>query len=96
MTTRIRCTVESMTYSACAMSVGDHVDIDERGVHLPPGRGFCYFAIAAVANAMSGRPPDESLSGWAAREPVVACPDPPEDLHMRVRPLPEREDDDDA
>nr|WP_222131914.1 TIGR04076 family protein [Pseudonocardia sp. C8] len=85
-----------MNYSACAMAVGDHVDIDERGVHLPPGQSFCYFAIAAVAGAMSGRPAGESLHRWAAGEPLVACPDPPEDLIMRVRPLPEGEDDHDT
>ncbi|MFF2653698.1 TIGR04076 family protein [Streptomyces sp. NPDC058045] len=89
MTARIRCTVESMHYSACAMAVGDHVDIDARGVSLEPGRGFCLFAITAVASAMAGRDGDTTLRQWAAGEPLVACPDPPENLLMRVRLLPE-------
>lgn len=78
-----------MHYSACELAEGDYFDLDERGVALPSGRGFCMFAIAAVASALAGR--DEAVSEWLAREPLVACPDPPENLIMRLRALPGKE-----
>lgn len=90
MTARLRCTVESMNYSACELAVGDSFDLGDRGVELPEGSGFCMFAIAAVASALAGRDGSESLDAWLAREPLVACPDPPENLVLRVRALPEK------
>lgn len=94
--TRLRCTVETMNYSACELALGDHVELDERGVRLAPDQGFCVFAIAALASAMAGRPDDQTLAEWADDEPLVACPDPPENLIMRVRRLPEGEHEDGA
>ncbi|WP_040586814.1 TIGR04076 family protein [Sciscionella marina] len=89
MTGRIRCTVEAMNYSACGMSVGDRFDIHGGELSLPQGRGFCFYAIAAVANAMAGRENDMTLQDWASEQPLIACPDPPENLVMRMRHLPE-------
>jgi uncharacterized repeat protein (TIGR04076 family) len=87
---RIRCTVESMNYSACGMQIGDYFEVDERGLSVPDGHEFCWFAIASVVPLISGRigggDPD-----WLRRRPLVACPDPPEGLHMRLEVL-----DDDA
>jgi uncharacterized repeat protein (TIGR04076 family) len=88
MTARIRCTVESMAYSACGMVPGDAFEVDELGtLTIPNGRPFCYFAIAQVVPHLVGRldglPEDEWLNG----SPLVACPDPPEALWMRLERL---------
>lgn len=81
--TVIRCTVESMNYSACGLEVGDSFEIDEDGLVVRAPEGFCYFAIASVLPLVSGR-----IGGggdaWLDQRPVVACPDPPEALHMRL------------
>lgn len=79
----IRCTVESMNYSACGLRVGDSFEVDEDGLVVNAADGFCYFAIASVLPLISGR-----IGGgdddWLDNRPLVACPDPPEALHMRL------------
>ncbi|WP_432488802.1 TIGR04076 family protein [Kineococcus sp. SYSU DK018] len=73
----VRCTVEGFNYSACGLEVGDSFEIGERGLVVPEGKRFCYFAIANVV-ALLG-------SGMnVTSRPLVACPDPPENLHMRL------------
>lgn len=77
----VRCTVESFNYSACGLEVGDSFDVDERGLTVPDGKRFCYFAIASVVSVLG--------SGLdVTSRPLVACPDPPENLHLRLRELP--------
>lgn len=76
----VRCTVESFNYSACGLEVGDHFDVVDGGVVVPEGRRFCYFAIANVV-AVLGSSMD------VTKRPLVACPDPPENLHMRLENL---------
>jgi uncharacterized repeat protein (TIGR04076 family) len=78
---RIRCTVESMNYSACGLRIGDWFELGDDGISLPPGGGFCWFAIAAALPALVGRIDDDA---WFACAPRIACPDPPEALHMRI------------
>lgn len=75
--TRVRCTVESFNYSACGLEVGDHFDVVDGSVVVPEGKRFCYFAIAGVV-AVLGSAMD------ATSRPLVACPDPPENLFVRL------------
>ncbi|MFI5893495.1 TIGR04076 family protein [Actinoplanes sp. NPDC051513] len=81
---KIRCTVEAMNYSACGLAVGDFFELSPTGVTVPDGKRFCYFAIASVIPSVLGRldadEPDDYLRG----RPLLACPDPPENLHIRV------------
>ncbi|MEV7013847.1 TIGR04076 family protein [Streptosporangium sp. NPDC051022] len=78
----MRCTVTSMNYSACELRVGDYFEVGPRGVSLPPGRHFCFYAIAAVAPMINGRLDGPDAEAWLASRPLVACPDPPENLIM--------------
>jgi len=79
----IRCTVESMQYSACGLKIGDYFEIDADGLSVHADNGFCYFAIASALPVLSGRA-GVDLEDWLAQRPLIACPDPPEALHMRV------------
>jgi uncharacterized repeat protein (TIGR04076 family) len=81
---RIRCTVESMNYSPCGMEVGDYFEVTSEGLELPPGKGFCFYAIASVAPLLNGRIDTPDVDAWLATHPRVACPDPPENLLMRL------------
>ncbi len=81
---RVRCTVESMNYSACGMEVGDWFEVGPEGVSLPEGKHFCYFAIAAALPLLNGRIDTPDVEAWLATRPYVACPDPPENLIMRL------------
>lgn len=78
---RIRCVVESLNYSACGLAVGDAFEIGPEGLSTPSGAGICFYAIASVA-AMLGSVPD--ADAWLATRPRVACPDPPENLVLRL------------
>ena len=78
---KVRCTVEAMNYSACGMRVGDWFEVGPEGLAVPDGKPFCWFAIASVVALLSGRIDEE---GWLDGRPLVACPDPPEALHMRL------------
>lgn len=81
MTERVRCTVEAMNYSACGLRAGDFFEVGPEGLTVPEGRPFCWFAIASVIPLLNGRLGDDE---WLATRPLVACPDPPEALHMRL------------
>ena len=81
---KVRCTVESMNYSACGLEIGDYFEVSRDGLELPEGRGFCFFAIASVAPTLNGQFDTLDVDAWLATRPRVACPDPPENLVMRL------------
>lgn len=89
MSLRVRCTVEAMNYSACGLALGDHFELTPTAVVVPPGRDFCYFAITGVITAVLGRLDAEEPDAWLRSRPLLACPDPPEGLHLRVEVVPE-------
>lgn len=82
-TASVRCTVSQMNYSACGLAIGDWFEIGPDGVRLPEDGEFCWFAIASVLPIVAGRFGDD-LETWLASEPLLACPDPPEGLLMRL------------
>ena len=41
----IRCTVESMNYSACGLQIGDSFEVDEDGLVVHAPEGFCLSLI---------------------------------------------------
>lgn len=84
---RLRCTVDSMAYSACGMDVGDYFEVGPEGVTMPDGQQFCVFAVAAAIPLLNGRQ-GEPLDAWLATDPVLQCPDPPEQVRMRISPAP--------
>jgi uncharacterized repeat protein (TIGR04076 family) len=81
---RVRCTVEAMNYSACGLEIGDWFEVGPEGLTLPDGKAFCFFAIASVAPMLNGRLDHPDTDAWLATRPLVACPDPPENLIMRL------------
>jgi uncharacterized repeat protein (TIGR04076 family) len=84
---RVRCTVEAMNYSACGLQIGDWFEVGPEGLTLPEGKGFCFFAIASVVPLLNGRLDTPDVDAWLASRPLVACPDPPENLIMRLEPV---------
>lgn len=83
----IRCVVESMNYSACGHVPGDAFEVDEHGLRITRGTGFCMFAIASVLPLLQARISQPDLAEWLATRPLVTCPDPAESLRMRLEPL---------
>ncbi|GAA2245467.1 TIGR04076 family protein [Herbiconiux moechotypicola] len=80
----VRCTVESMNYSACALKKGDWFEVDAEGLRMPDGQSFCAFAIASVLPLVNGRLGDDDPDEWLDSKPLLQCPDPPEALWMRL------------
>ncbi|WLP91607.1 TIGR04076 family protein [Gordonia sp. NB41Y] len=89
MSVTVRCTVESMNYSACGLTVGDHFDLSDTGVIVPEGKQFCYFAIANVLPVVLGRLDAAEADHYLRSSPLLACPDAPEAVRMRVSVLDE-------
>ncbi|MFC9980641.1 TIGR04076 family protein [Gordonia sp. NPDC127522] len=87
MSVTVRCTVESMNYSACGLAIGDHFDLSATGVIVPEGKKFCYFAIANVLPVVLGRLDATDADDYLTASPLLACPDAPEAVRMRVRVL---------
>lgn len=83
----VRCVVESMNYSACGLVPGDAFEVDQDGLRITGGTGFCMFAIASVLPLLQGRIGEPGLEEWLAGRPMVTCPDPAESLRMRLEPL---------
>jgi len=77
-----------MNYSACALEPGDWFELDATGVTVPEGRRFCYFAVAAVVTSVLGHLEADTPDEYLRSHPLLACPDPPENLHIRVVPVP--------
>ncbi|GAB6896969.1 TIGR04076 family protein [Kineosporia succinea] len=87
MSVTVRCTVEDMNYSACALQVGDWFELSPTGLTVPEGKRFCYFAIASVIPAVLGHLDTATPDAYLTGRPLIACPDPPENLHIRVEPV---------
>lgn len=81
---RVRCVVDSMTYSACDMQPGDWFEVGPDGVRMPDGQPFCFFAMLSVLPLVNGRLGGEDLESWLESRPMLQCPDPPEGLWMRL------------
>lgn len=65
------------------MSVGDTFEVGQDGLRIPENTGFCFNAIASALSLLNGRFGDDRDT-WLASRPLIACPDPPEALHMRL------------
>jgi uncharacterized repeat protein (TIGR04076 family) len=86
VTVRIRGTVESMNYSACGLRVGDRFEVSDGKLSLPAGQSFCFYALASIVPLLSGHLGRDDA--WLASQPLVACPDPPEALYIRLEQFP--------
>jgi uncharacterized repeat protein (TIGR04076 family) len=80
----VRCTVESMNYSACGLQKGDWFEVDDSGLRMPDGQAFCAFAIVTALPLLNGRLDGRDADEWLDSKPLLQCPDPPEALWMRL------------
>lgn len=84
MSPRLRCTVTSLNYSACGMSVGDWFELGHDGIRIPDGRGFCVYALSSALPTLRANRERGDIEEWLATQPQVQCPDPPESLRMLI------------
>ncbi len=71
--------------SVCGLKVGDYFEVrNSSQVMIPPGRHFCMFALAAVLPLLPAKQRELDENDWLAEDSLVACPDPEEQLIMKI------------
>ena len=71
--------------SVCGMSVGDYFDLVESSkLIIPDGKHFCIFALNAILPLLPAKQRQLDANDWLETDTLVACPDPEEQLIMRI------------
>ncbi len=74
--------------SVCGMKVGDYFEVrNSSQVTIPPGQHFCLYAMSAVLPLLPAKQRELSENDWLASDNLVACPDPDEQLIMKIEKL---------
>ena len=71
--------------SVCGMSPGDYFEVTNSAeVRIPDGKHFCMYAIASVLPLLPAKQRVMPENDWLESDSRVACPDPEEQLIMRI------------
>jgi uncharacterized repeat protein (TIGR04076 family) len=80
--------VEIRGRSVCGLSVGDWFEVrNSSQLVLPQGRHFCVYALASVLPLIPAKQRELSENDWLSSDSLVACPDPEEQLIMKIERL---------
>ena len=78
--------------SVCGLSVGDWFEVrNSSRLVLPPDRHFCIYALASVLPLLPAKQRELSENDWLSSDSLVACPDPDEQLIMKIERLAPRD-----
>jgi len=82
----IRVTVHEIKgRSVCGMKVGDYFEVTESSkLRIPDGKHFCIYALSAVLPLLPAKQRLLNQNDWLEKDMLVACPDPEEQLIMRI------------
>jgi len=82
----LRVTVDSIGgRSVCGMEVGDSFELcNSAELRLPDGKHFCIYALQSVLPFLAAKQRQLPAGDWLERDTLFACPDPEEQLVMRV------------
>ena len=71
--------------SVCDMQVGDYFEVTESSkLRIPEGKHFCIYALGAVLPLLPAKQRQLDENDWLEKDTLVACPDPEEQLIMRI------------
>lgn len=89
----IRVTVDEIRgESVCSMSVGDYFEITESSkLRIPEGKHFCIYALNSVLPFIAAKQRALSENDWLAKDSHVVCPDPEEQLIMKIERIGKRQ-----
>ncbi len=90
MGTRVRVVVDRVDQPRSAMRLGDSFEVDGSNLSLPDGASFCIYALAAVFPVLALKLTTLDADDWLERKPWIACPDPTENVVMRLERIVER------
>ena len=80
--------VEIRGRSVCGLAVGDWFEVSNSSqLVLPEGRHFCIYALASVLPLLPAKQRELANNDWLASDSLVACPDPEEQLIMKIERL---------
>ncbi|MGY9023845.1 MAG: TIGR04076 family protein [Candidatus Nanopelagicales bacterium] len=82
----LRVVVETINgRSVCGMKPGDWFEVTNSAqVRIPEGKHFCMYAIASVLPLLPAKQRVMPENDWLESDSLVACPDPEEQLIMRI------------
>jgi uncharacterized repeat protein (TIGR04076 family) len=88
----LRITVESIGgRSVCGLEVGDYFEVRESSkLFLPQGQHFCIFALSAVIPLLPAKMRQMDKNDWLEKDVYVSCPDPEEQLVMKIERIHQR------
>lgn len=82
--------------SVCGMSVGDYFEITESNrLRIPDGQHFCIYALNSVIPLIAAKQRDLAENDWLTKDSHVVCPDPDEQLIMKIERIGKRQLDSD-
>jgi uncharacterized repeat protein (TIGR04076 family) len=80
--------VEIRGRSVCGLAVGDWFELrNSSQIVLPKDRHFCIYALSAVLPLLPAKQRELSQNDWLSTDNLVACPDPDEQLIMKIERL---------
>lgn len=80
----IRVVVDRVDRPLCGIKVGDYFEVHDSALTIPSGKKFCPYAMAAVFPVLMRRQMDLPANDWLERKPWISCPDPVENVVMRL------------
>jgi uncharacterized repeat protein (TIGR04076 family) len=80
--------VEIRGRSVCGLTVGDWFELrNSSRLVIPKDRHFCIYALSAVLPLLAAKQRQLSENDWLSSDNFVACPDPDEQLIMKIERL---------
>lgn len=82
----LRVSVESIGgRSVCGLVPGDYFEVTNSAeLRIPEGKHFCMYAIASVLPLLPAKQRKMASDDWLEQDSLVACPDPEENLVMKI------------
>lgn len=80
--------VEIRGRSVCGLKIGDYFEVrNSSQVVIPEGKHFCLYALSSVLPLLPAKQRALDPNDWLASDSLVACPDPEEQLIMKIERL---------
>ena len=82
----LRVTVDEIRgRSVCGLKVGDYFEITESNrLKIPADKHFCIYAVNSVLPFIAAKQRELSENDWLAQDSHIVCPDPEEQLIMKI------------
>jgi len=68
----------------CAQAVGDWFEVHGGKLSLPPGQGFCLYALQSTIPLLPAKQRSLQANDWMSTDTHVVCPDPLCGTLMRI------------